>query len=62
MARKPCQRSRNRKRKLLKHTEAIHVALKMSIRYGIPFYIYQCPGTQHWHVTKRPQGGNSGRN
>lgn len=56
MTRKPCLRSRNRKRKLLSYAEAIHVALKMSIRYGMPFEIYHCDGTQHWHVTKKCKG------
>lgn len=57
MTRKPCLRGKNRKRKLLSQTEAIHTALRMSIKHGIPFSIYHCRGTQHWHVTKKKQGG-----
>lgn len=57
MTQKRCHRSQ--KRKLMTEAIAIGVALRMSIKYGIPFSFYHCSGTQHWHVTKKEQGKKS---
>lgn len=54
---KRCPRSK--KRKYMTEGAAIHAALEMSVSKGVPFSIYTCEGTRHWHITKMRQRGST---